>query len=163
MKEEKNTFFWVILIELENYLLSYYSIKSIQHNSFKVYKFLKTEVYTKYILISSTAKFTRLLYRKLILIKSFYFDFALWNWSSDIIQLFLSTNVFLFDVLTILIHHFVLFLSILSQKKKFYLKRKNNTQSSCMIFFLLILCRMDIYFKRFVSYESGITMNISNM
>ena len=50
-------------------------------------------------------------------------------------NLFLSTNILLFDVLTILIHHFVLFFSILIQKEKFYVKRKKNTQSSCMIFF----------------------------
>ena len=30
-----------------------------------------------------------------------------------------GTNIFLFDVLTILIHHSVLFFSILSQKEKF--------------------------------------------
>ena len=47
-------------------------------------------------------------------------------------DLFLSTNVLLFDFLTILIRQFVLFFS---QKKKFYVKRKNNIQSSCMIFF----------------------------
>ena len=41
-------------------------------------------------------------------------------------NLFLSINVFLFDVLTILIHHFVLFFSILSPKKKFCIKRKNK-------------------------------------
>ena len=76
-------------------------------------------------------------------------------------NLFLSTNVLLFDVLTILIHHFVLFFSILSQKEKFYVKKKNHTQSSCKIFFR-ILCRMDIYFKRLIIYQSGIPMNISN-
>ena len=75
-------------------------------------------------------------------------------------NLFLSTNVLLFDVLTILIHHFMLFFSSLSQKKEFYFKRKNNTKSSCMIFFLRILCRMDIYFKRLIIYQMGITMNI---
>ena len=69
------------------------------------------------------------------LIKSFYFDFALSDCPSDIIHLFLSTNVFLFDALTIAIHHFVLFVSVLSQKEQFYVERKNNTQSSCMIFF----------------------------
>ena len=51
-------------------------------------------------------------------------------------NLFLSTNVLSFDVLTILIHHLVLFFSIISQKEKFCVKKKNNTQSSCMIFFL---------------------------
>ena len=35
----------------------------------------------------------------------------------DKCNLFLSTNELLFDVRTILIRHFVLFLSILSQKK----------------------------------------------
>ena len=53
----------------------------------------------------------------------------------DKMNLFLSANILLFDVLTILIHYFVLLFSILSQKKKFYVKRKKNTQSSCMIFF----------------------------
>ena len=45
----------------------------------------------------------------------------------------LCINVPLFDVLTILIHHFVLFYSILSQKEK----TENNTQSSCMVFFFV--------------------------
>ena len=49
----------------------------------------------------------------------------------------------------------VFFFSILGQKDKFYLKRKK-------ICFLHILCRTDIYFKRLVSYQSGITMTISN-
>ena len=77
-------------------------------------------------------------------------------------NLFLSTHVLLFDVLTILIHHFVLFFSILSQKEKFYVKRKNNTKSNCMIFFLRILCRMNIYFKRLIIYQSGMTIKISS-
>ena len=42
----------------------------------------------------------------------------------DKCNVFLSTNVLLFDVLTILIHHFMLFFSILSQKCLFMLKRK---------------------------------------
>ena len=45
------------------------------------------------------------------------------------------TNILLFDVLTILMHHSVLFFSIFRQKEKFYVKRKNSGQSSCMIFF----------------------------
>ena len=53
----------------------------------------------------------------------------------DKCSLFLSTNILLFDVVTILIHYFVLFFSILSQKNKFYVKRKNNTQSSYIIIF----------------------------
>ena len=52
-------------------------------------------------------------------------------------NLFLSTNVLLFDTPTILIHHFVLLFSILSKKEKFYVKRKRNTQSSCMTFFFV--------------------------
>ena len=40
----------------------------------------------------------------------------------DKLDLSLRTNVLLFDVLTILIHHFVLFFSILSQKNEFYVK-----------------------------------------
>ena len=76
-------------------------------------------------------------------------------------NLFLSTNVLSFNVLTILIHHFVLFFSILSQKEKFYVKRRNNTRSSYMIF-SRILCQMDIFFKRLSIYQNGITMNISN-
>ena len=63
----------------------------------------------------------------------------------DKCYLFLSTNVLLFDFFIILIHHFVLFLSILSQKNKFYLKRKNYTQSSCVTYFR-ILCRMEHIF-----------------
>ena len=66
--------------------------------------------------------------------------------------MFFSTNMLLFDLLTILIHYFLLFFSILSEKEKFYVKKKKNTQSSCMIFF----------FVRFVIYPSGIIMNISN-
>ena len=50
-------------------------------------------------------------------------------------NLFLSTNVLLFDAFVILIHHFVLFFSVLRQKEKLYVKRKHNIQSSCMIFF----------------------------
>ena len=38
----------------------------------------------------------------------------------DKYNLFLSTNILLCYVLTILIHHFVLFFSVLSQKNKFY-------------------------------------------
>ena len=72
----------------------------------------------------------------------------------DKCNLFLSTNVLLFDVLIILIHHFVLFFSIHSQKKKFYVKRKNTAQSSCMNFFVFF------YFR--IIYQSDITMNISN-
>ena len=63
-------------------------------------------------------------------------------------NVFLSTNIILFDVLIILIHHFVLFFSILSQKEKLYVKRKSNIQSSYLIFFR-VLCRMGIFFKAY--------------
>ena len=56
-----------------------------------------------------------------------------------------------------LIHHFVLFFSILSEKGKFYIKRKSNTRE---IFFRLLF-RVNI-FKRLIIYQSGITINISN-
>ena len=79
----------------------------------------------------------------------------------DKCNLFLSTSILLFDVLTILVHYFLLFFNSSCQKKKFSVKRKNNTQSSCMIFFE-ILYWMDIYFKRLIIYQSGITMIINN-
>ena len=47
-------------------------------------------------------------------------------------NLFLSTNVLLFDVPTILIRHLVLFFSILSQKEKFYV----NNSSDIIHYFL---------------------------
>ena len=56
----------------------------------------------------------------------------------DECNLFLNINSHLFDVLTLLTHHFMLFFSIFSQKKKYYIKRKNNTQSSWMIFCFFI-------------------------
>ena len=61
MEYEKNTLFWVILIELKKstiFFWIYYSIESIRHNSFNVYKFPKAGVHGKYILISSRDKFT---------------------------------------------------------------------------------------------------------
>ena len=73
--------------------LSYSSIESIRNNSFKAYKFLNTRVHGKYILASSRARFTRLLYLKMTLIqliKSFYFDFVLSYCPSDIIHYFLT-------------------------------------------------------------------------
>ena len=41
-------------------------------------------------------------------------------------------------------------------------KKINFTSKGKKICFLHILCRTDIYFKRLVSYQSGITMTISN-
>ena len=78
----------------------------------------------------------------------------------DKYNLFLGKNVLLSDVLTILIHHFVLFFSILSQKKEI-LGQKQKQYSVKLLDCFCILCRMDIYFKRLVIYESGITMNIT--
>ena len=115
MKKEKITFFWVISIELKKstlYFWSYYSIEPIRYNSFKVYKFLKTGVHEKCMLINSKEKFIRLSYLKLILIQlinRLHCGFGLWKCLSDVINLLLSTNVLLFDVFFILLHHFVLF------------------------------------------------------
>ena len=44
----------------------------------------------------------------------------------------------------------MLFFSIVSQKEKFYIKKKSNIKSSCMILFFRILCRMNIFFMRFI-------------
>ena len=44
---------------------------------------------------------------------------------------------------------------ILCQKEKQYSVKLND-------FFFRVLCRMDIFFKRFIIYQSGITMNIIN-
>ena len=77
-------------------------------------------------------------------------------------ELILKHKCTLFDVLTKLMHYFVLFFSILSQKEKFYVNRKNNTQSNCIIFFR-ILSRIDIYFTRPIIYQSGITMHVSDV
>ena len=77
-------------------------------------------------------------------------------------NLLFSRNMLLFDVLNMLIHHFVLFFNILSQKKKFSVQRKKQFSVKLHDFFPHILCRMDIYFKRLFIYQSGITMNMSN-
>ena len=63
----------ILLINFEGFkkstlFLSYYSIEYIRHNSLTICKFLKSGVPEKYILVSSIAKFTRLVYVKLILI-----------------------------------------------------------------------------------------------
>ena len=68
-------------------------MESMRHNSFKAEKFLKTGVHGKYILVSSRAKFTGLLYLKLMLIwliKKFYFDLVLSICPSEIIHYFLT-------------------------------------------------------------------------
>ena len=71
-------------------------------------------------------------------------------------NLFLSTNVLLFDVL---IHHFVLYFSILSQKKNLCQKEKQYSfklHDYCSYFM------SDGHFNRLIIYQNGITMNISN-
>ena len=72
------------------------------------------------------------------------------------LDLLWGTNVLLFDVLTILIGHFVLFFSILSQKKKKKVLSRKEKQYSVKLldFFLHILCRMDIYFTWEAHYLS---------
>ena len=79
----------------------------------------------------------------------------------DKCNLFLSTHVLLFYALTILILHFVLFFSILSQKNEIFCQKERQCSVKLHDFFR-ILCRMDINFKRFIIYQSGITINISN-
>ena len=52
-------------------------------------------------------------------------------------NLFLSTNILLSDVLTILIHHFVLFFSIPSQKEKFMSNGKTILSQAALFFFVV--------------------------
>ena len=75
-------------------------------------------------------------------------------------NLFLSTNIILFHVLTSWIHHFVLFFGILCQDKKFYVKRKNNTQSSCMIIFRILSKWYHNECKQHVNYYWAIQSSI---
>ena len=97
-------------------------------------------------------------YYLVILFLCYVFPFAAKDYVFPL--LLLSTHVLLFDVLTILIHYFVLFFRILIQKEKFYVKKKNNTQSSSMIFFPHFMTNGH-YFKWLIIYQSGITMNIN--
>ena len=73
-----------------HYFFEALSIESIRLNSFKVYKFLKTGVHGKFILISSRGKVTWISLFKSdidIINQEFFFDFVLWNCPSDIIHL----------------------------------------------------------------------------
>ena len=70
----------------------------------------------------------------------------------DKYNLFLSTNIILLYVATILIDHFLLFFSNFSQRIKFYVKRKNDTQSSCMTIFSYFMSDRYIFWK--VHYSS---------
>ena len=65
----------------------------------------------------------------------------------DKYNLFLSTNIILLYVATILIDHFLLFFSNFSQRIKFYVKRKNDTQSSCMTIFSYFMSDRHIFWK----------------
>ena len=76
-------------------------------------------------------------------------------------NLFLSTNVLFFGVLTILMHFSIILQYPQSKRKISSVKRKSNTWSSCMIFFR-IFCWTKIYFKRLIIYESSIAMKIIN-
>ena len=79
-----------------SFFKNYYSIESVRNNSFKAYKFIKTGVHGKYILLSSRAKFKRFLCLKFILvslIKRFYFDFVLSNCPSDIVHYSVTSPV----------------------------------------------------------------------
>ena len=51
--------------------------------------------------------------------------------------------------------------SVSSVKKRNFMS-KGKTILSQAAYFFRILCLMDIYFKRLVIYQSGITMNMSN-
>ena len=72
-------------------------------------------------------------------------------------NLFLSINVLLFDVLTILILHFV----ILQFPQSFCVKRKKILSQTAWFFFH-IFCWIDIHFKRHIIDQSDIKMNISS-
>ena len=65
---------------------------------------------------------------------------------------FLSTNEFLFDVFTILIHYFVSLQY--PQSKKEILCQKKKQYSVKLHDFFCILCRIDILFKRLIIYQS---------
>ena len=77
-------------------------------------------------------------------------------------NLFLSTYILLINVLIFLIHHFVLFFSILYQNEKTYVKRFLRQYSFKLHDFFCILCGMDIFLKKLIIYQSGITTKISN-
>ena len=143
MKFKSITFLRVISIEFEklDYFLSYYSIESMRHNSFKVYKFSQKKVHGKIY----TNIFKILVNLNLVTLVNLYYtslskididinnqEFSFWICP---IKLFFQHNSLILKHKCTFIwnsYHFVLFFSILSQKEKFYIKRKNNTQSSCM-------------------------------
>ena len=79
----------------------------------------------------------------------------------DKCNLFLSTNILLFYVLIILIHHSCYSLVSSVKKRNFMLKGKLILSQAAWLFFR-ILCQMHIFFKRLIIYQNGITVNISN-
>ena len=81
----------------------------------------------------------------------------------DKCNLVVSTNILLFDVLTMLIHHLVLFFSFLSLKINFCQKqRKKYSVKLHYYVFFRVFCWMDKYFNTTFIYQTGIRMNISN-
>ena len=50
----------------------------------------------------------------------------------------------------------------MSKGKTILCQAKQNKKKNTQRFFFRILCRMDIYFKWLMIYQSGITMNITN-
>ena len=118
---------------------SCYSIEFIRHNSFKVYKFLKTGVHEKCILISSRGKFTWTFLPKII-VGIIDQEFLFWLCP---MKLSIRHNSFILkhkcDFFFWFSYHFntpfCVILQYPQSKREIYVKRKNNTQSSCMIFF----------------------------
>ena len=134
------------MVELKKYTIfwSYYSLISIGHKSFKVYKFLKTGFYGKCILISSIGKFSQTSLSK---IDIDIINQELLFWLCHV-KLSIRHNSFIRKCKCafiwcsyILKHHFVLFFIILSQKEKFYIKKKNNTQTSYANSFFIFYVR----------------------
>ena len=118
------------------FFLSCYSIEFIRHISFKVYKFLKTGVYGKCLLISSRGKFAETSLSK-IDINLISQEFLFWLCP---MKLSIGHNSLILKHKCVFIwcsYHFVLFFSILSQKEKFYVKQKHNNHSSCMVIFFV--------------------------
>ena len=100
-----------------------------------------------YVEVSLDSKFERIKKKNPKIFQSILYRMDKWN-------LFLSTNVLLFDVFNILIHHFMLFFSILcysSVKKRNFMSKGVLSQTEW--FFFWILCRMGIYFKRLIIYQ----------
>ena len=144
---------------------SYYSIESVWHNSFKVYKFLKTGVHEKYILISSRGKFSLTSLSK-IDTNTINQEFLFWicpvkfsiRHNSCIRKrkcTFIWCSYHFKTPFCVILQYPQLKREILHQKEKQYSVNLGD-------FFFRILCRMDIYFIGLVIYQSGIRINIIN-